>query len=65
MKIDTVYIKLDSFLKATGMASSGGDAKMLITDGNVMVNGEPELRRGRKLYRGDIVEVAGLSETVE
>lgn len=65
MRIDTEYIKLDSFLKATGMASSGGEAKVLITDGNVLVNGEPELRRGRKLYRGDIVETAGMSEAVE
>jgi len=65
VKIDTEYIKLDSFLKATGMTSSGGEAKVLITEGNVLVNGEPELRRGRKLYRGDIVEAAGMSETVE
>jgi ribosome-associated protein len=65
VRIDTEYIKLDSFLKATGMASSGGEAKVLITDGNVLVNGEPELRRGRKLYRGDIVETAGMSEAVE
>lgn len=64
MKIDTDYIKLDSFLKATGMASSGGEAKMLITGGKVRVNGERELRRGRKLFRGDTVEVSGATEQV-
>jgi len=65
VRIDTDYIKLDSFLKATGMVSSGGEAKVLITCGNVLVNGEPELRRGRKLHRGDIVETADMSEAVE
>ncbi len=57
MKIDTEYIKLDSFLKAVNVASSGGDAKMMIIEGMVKVNGETELRRGRKLYPGDRVEV--------
>lgn len=65
LKIDTEYIKLDSFLKATGMASSGGEAKLFITDGKVRVNGEAELRRGRKLHPGDAVEVAGVTEKVE
>ena len=57
MKIDTEYIKLDSFLKAVNIASSGGEAKIIITEGMVRVNGETELRRGRKLYPGDLVEV--------
>jgi ribosome-associated protein len=57
MKIDTEYIKLDSFLKAVNIASSGGEAKFIITEGMVRVNGETELRRGRKLYPGDLVEV--------
>ncbi len=56
MKIDTQYIKLDSFLKAVGAATSGGEAKMAITEGLVRVNGEIETRRGRKLYPGDRVE---------
>jgi len=58
MKIDTPYIKLDSFMKAVDAASSGGEAKFLITEGKVLVNGETELRRGRKLYPGDLVQVA-------
>jgi ribosome-associated protein len=65
LKIDTGYIKLDSFLKATGMASSGGEAKLFISGGKVRVNGKPELRRGRKLYPGDTVEAAGAAEKVE
>jgi len=56
MKIDTSYIKLDSFLKAINVVSSGGEAKLHITGGDVLVNGEIELRRGRKLYPGDRVE---------
>lgn len=56
MKIDTEYIKLDSFLKAVGAAASGGEAKVIINGRMVSVNGEIETRRGRKLYPGDRVE---------
>lgn len=59
MKIDTEFIKLDSFLKAEAAVSSGGEAKVVIAEGMVRVNGERELRRGRKLYPGDRVEVGG------
>ena len=65
MKIDTEYIKLDSFLKAVNLASSGGEAKMFIIDGMVRVNGETETRRGRKLFPGDRVELNGKVYTVE
>ena len=65
MKIDTPYIKLDSFMKAVNAVSSGGEAKMLITGGEVLVNGEAELRRGRKLHPGDRVEVGGKVYEVE
>ena len=51
------HITLDALLKATGLASSGGVAKMAITAGGVCVNGEPETRRGRKLRAGDNVAV--------
>jgi ribosome-associated protein len=47
------HITLDALLKATGLAGSGGEAKMLIQDGQVQVNGSPETRRGRKLRAGD------------
>lgn len=65
MKIDTEYIKLDSFLKAANLAASGGEAKLLISEGLVRVNGEIETRRGRKLYPGDRVEAHGTVHTVE
>jgi ribosome-associated protein len=49
------HITLDALLKAAGLAGSGGAAKMIIAEGQVRVNGEPETRRGRKLRAGDLV----------
>ncbi|MBU5673727.1 S4 domain-containing protein YaaA [Paenibacillus brevis] len=57
VQISSEYIKLDQFLKLADCISTGGMAKALIQDGAVKVNGEAELRRGRKLYNGDVVEV--------
>lgn len=51
-------IRLGQFLKLAGLADSGADARALLGDGEVTVNGEPESRRGRQLHRGDVVEVA-------
>lgn len=65
MIITGEYIKLDSFLKAVNAVDSGGTAKLLIADGLVTVNGEPELRRGRKLRAGDRVSLDGRSYVVE
>lgn len=56
IKIDTEYIKLDQFLKWANLAESGAEAKIFIKDGKIKVNNEIELRRGRKLYKNDIVE---------
>lgn len=53
------HITLDALLKASGLAGSGGEAKMLIQQGGVLVNGEVDLRRGRKLRAGDEVAVGG------
>ena len=55
------HITLDALLKATGLAGSGGAAKMLIADGQVQVNGEVDTRRGRKLRAGDQVLLGGVS----
>ena len=52
------HITLDALLKASGLASSGGAAKILIGAGGVRVNGAAETRRGRKLRGGDEVTVA-------
>lgn len=49
------HITLDALLKASGIVGSGGEAKVLISGGGVLVNGEIELRRGRKLRAGDDV----------
>ncbi len=49
------HITLDALLKATGLVASGGEAKSLIVASAVQVNGEPELRRGRKVRAGDVV----------
>lgn len=54
-------IKLDQFLKWVGVVQTGGEAKLLIQEGQVHVNGKIETRRGRKLVEGDRVSV--LSET--
>ncbi len=57
-------ITLGQALKASNLVGSGGEAKVLIQDGVVRVNGEVETRRGRKLHKGDVVEV-GEDERLE
>ena len=59
IKITTEFIKLDSFLKFAGVASLGTEAKFYIQEGQVYVNGEVETRRGKKLYKDDVVEFNG------
>jgi ribosome-associated protein len=58
-------VKLDQFLKWSGVTSTGGQAKLLIQSGEVKVNGEVETRRGRSLRIGDRVEVGGRELLVE
>lgn len=55
--ITTPYIKLDQLLKFANVTSDGADAKILITQGYVKVNGEKEIRRGKKIYPGDEVYI--------
>jgi len=52
------FIKLGQALKAAGLVRTGAEAKLVILDGKVKVNGETEYQRGKKLYDGDIVEYA-------
>ena len=54
---DEEYITLNVLLKITDIISTGGMAKFYLQENPVIVNGEEENRRGRKLYRGDVVEV--------
>lgn len=57
IKISTPFIKLQQLLKFADVVSDGSDAKILITEGFVFVNGEKEIRRGRKIYPEDNVFV--------
>lgn len=58
-------IKLDQFLKLKGIASTGGQAKLMIQSGEVLVNGSVETRRGRQLVAGDRITVATRTFKVE
>ncbi len=64
-KITTDYITLQQFLKLEDIASSGGEAKVLVSQLDITVNGEKENRRGRKLYPGDEIISAGKKYMVE
>ncbi len=59
IKLRDEYIKLGQALKAAGFVEDGVEAKFVITEGHVFVNGEVDLRRGRKLYENDIVSYDG------
>jgi ribosome-associated protein len=57
IEISGDMIRLGQLLKLSGAATAGSDAKIVIADGQVTVNGETELRRGRQLHPGDVVRV--------
>jgi len=57
-------IRLGQFLKLANLIDTGADAKAVIGDGDVRVNGEIETRRGRQLRAGDVVEIAGMTARV-
>ena len=57
--ITTEYIKLQDLLKLAAVTATGGEAKLLIQDGEVLVNGEVCTMRGKKLRPGDVVEALG------
>ena len=61
ISIETEYIKLDSMLKYAAVAGTGGEAKFVIKEGLVFVNGEVCTQRGKKLRPGDRVEFQGMS----
>ena len=65
IKLKSEFIKLGQALKAAGLVENGVDAKFVIQDGLVKVNGDVELRRGRKLYGGEIVEFQGEQIRIE
>ena len=59
IQITTEFIKLDSLLKFANVVMTGGEAKMIIQDGEVTVNGEMCTMRGKKIRVGDVVEIGG------
>lgn len=59
--ISTEFIRLDSAMKYAGVVSTGGEAKILVQEGYVTVNGEPCFQRGKKLKIGDTFVVDGTS----
>lgn len=62
INIHTEFITLGQFLKLAHCVSTGGDAKMILIQNQVKVNGAAEIRRGRKLYGEDIVTVDGCGQ---
>lgn len=60
VQITTEFIKLDALLKFAGIVETGGEAKQVIQDGEVLVNGEVCAMRGKKLRPGDVAELDGV-----
>ncbi len=65
VEISTEFIKLDQFLKWTGLCDTGAEAKMEILEGKVKVNGVTETQRGKKLRKGDTIEHQGKIFVIE
>ena len=65
IKINTEYIKLDALLKYSGIADTGGYAKILITEGKVYVNGDICTMRGKKIFSGDRIRCENTEVLVE
>lgn len=64
VRITTKFIKLDQLLKFAGIAQTGGESKMLIKEGIVSVNGQIVKERGKKIRRGDIVEIKEIDKLI-
>lgn len=65
VEIKTEFIKLDQLLKFASLVQTGGEAKALIADGEVKVNGEVCTQRGKKIRNGDVVELFDQSIEIE
>ena len=59
------FIELDKLLKATGLAESGGRARVMITEGQVQVDGQPESRKTAKMRAGQVVALHGVRITIK
>lgn len=60
LKPDAEFMTLNVLLKIEGIIETGGMAKLFLQENEVLVNGEPDNRRGRKLYPNDVVEIKGI-----
>ena len=65
LRKDEPFITLGVLLKITGIIDTGGQAKYFLAENKVLVNGEEDNRRGRKLYRGDVIEVSNHSFVID
>ena len=65
LRKDEPFITLGILLKITGIIDTGGQAKYFLAENKVLVNGEEDNRRGRKLYHGDIIEVSNHRFTID
>ena len=65
ISINTEFIKLDQFMKWADVVPTGTEARIIISEGQVKVNGEVENRRGKKLRKDDIIEVNGIKYIIE
>ena len=65
IKINTQYIKLSQFLKWSNLVTSGAEAKLLIQNEKVKVNGKIELQRGKKIIKGDVIQVGNKTIQVD
>ena len=57
IKIEDDFITLGQFLKVADIISSGGEAKLFLAENEVFINDEADQRRGRKLYKGDVIKI--------
>lgn len=62
IKVDTEFITLGQFLKLADVIQTGGMAKWFLSENTILINGEQDQRRGRKLYPGDQVRIEGHGE---
>lgn len=65
LRKDESFITLGVLLKITGVIDTGGQAKLFLSENTVLVNGDEENRRGRKLYRGDVIQVLNQAFSIE
>lgn len=64
IKVETEFITLGQFLKLADVIQTGGMAKWFLSEHKIFINGEQDQRRGRKLYRGDNVQIPGFGDFV-